>query len=41
MAYERRLRWGGYVAKIEEGKSTFKILTGTLTGKGYLGRPRR
>ena len=26
---------------MEEGGSTFKILTGTLTGKKPLGRPRR
>ena len=26
---------------MEEGKSAFKILTGTLTGKRPLGRPRR
>ena len=24
----RRLRWAGHVAKIEEGRSAFKILTG-------------
>ena len=26
---------------MEDGRSTFKILTGTLTGKRPLGRPRR
>ena len=26
---------------MEEGRSTFRILTGTPTGKGPLGRPRR
>ena len=26
---------------MEEGRSTFKILTGKPTGKGPLGRPRR
>ena len=36
----RRLRWGGYVARMEEGRSTFKILTGTPVGKRPLGRPR-
>jgi hypothetical protein len=35
----RRLRWAGHVARMEEGRSTFKILTGTLAGP--LGRPRR
>ena len=31
----------GHVARMEEGRSAFKILTGTLTGKILLGRPRR
>ena len=37
----RRLRWAGHVALMEEGRSAFKILTGKLTGKRPLGRPRR
>ena len=37
----RRLRWAGHVARMEEGRSAFKILTGTPTGKRPLGRPRR
>ena len=37
----RRLRWAGHVASMEEGRSAFKILTGTPTGKRPLGRPRR
>ena len=37
----RRLRWAGYVAKNEEGRSAFKILTGKPKGKTPLGRPRR
>ena len=37
----RRLRWAGHVARMEEGKSDFKILTGKPTGKRPLGRPRR
>jgi hypothetical protein len=36
----RRLRWPGHVARMEEGRSTFKILTGKPTGKRPLGRPR-
>ena len=36
-----RLRWAGHVARIEEGRSDFKILTGKPTGKRPLGRPRR
>ena len=37
----RRLRWAGHVARMEEGRSAFKILTGEPTGKKPLGRPRR
>ena len=36
-----RLRWAGHVARMEEGRSAFKILTSTPTGKRALGRPRR
>jgi hypothetical protein len=36
-----RLRWTGHVARMEEGRSVFKILTGKPTGKRPLGRPRR
>ena len=36
----RRLRWAGHVARMEEGRSVFKILTGKPTGKRPLGRPR-
>ena len=31
---------GGHVARIEEGRSAFKILTGTPAGKRPSGRPR-
>ena len=37
----KRLRWAGYVVRMEEGTSAFKILTGTPRGKRPLGRPRR
>ena len=37
----RRLRWAGHVARIEEGKSVVKMLTGKSTGMRPLGRPRR
>ena len=36
-----RLRWAGHVARMEEGRSAFKILTGKPTGKKPLGRSRR
>ena len=35
----RRLRWAGHVARMEEGRSAFKILKGKPTGKRPLGRP--
>ena len=35
------MRWAGHVARKEEGRSAFKILTGKPTGKRPLGRPRR
>ena len=37
----RRLRWAGHVARMEEGRSAFKILIGRPTGKILFGRPRR
>jgi hypothetical protein len=37
----RILRWAGHVARIEEGRSTLKILIGKPTAKRPLGRPRR
>ena len=41
MIESTRLRRGGHVARMEEGKSAFIILAGKLTGKRYLGSPRR
>ena len=37
----RRLRWVGQVARMEEDRSVFKILTLNPTGKRPLGRPIR
>ena len=37
----RRLRWTGYVDRMEEGRTVFKILSDKLTQKRPLGRPRR
>ena len=37
----RALRWAGHVARMEEGRRAFKILTGKPTRKRSLGRPRR
>ena len=36
----RRISWAGHVARMEEGRSAFRILTGTPTGMRPLGRPR-
>ena len=41
MIKPRRLRWAGHVARMDDGRRAFKILTGNPTGKGPLGRPRR
>ena len=41
MIKSRRLRSAGHVARMEEGRSAFKILTGKPIGKRPLGRPRR
>ena len=37
----RRLRLAGTIARIKEGRSAFKILTGKPAGKRALGRPCR
>ena len=37
----RRLRWAGHVARMNEGRSAFKILASKLAGKRPLWRPRR
>ena len=36
----RRLRWAGHVARMEKGRSAFKILRSKPAGKRPLGRPR-
>jgi hypothetical protein len=36
----RRLRWTGHIARMEECRRAFKILTSKPTGKRSLGRPR-
>ena len=36
----RRLRWAEHVARVEEDRSAFKILTSKPIGKRTLGRPR-
>ena len=41
MIKSRRLRWAGNVARMEDDRSAFKILTGTSARKRLLGSPRR
>ena len=41
MIKSRRLRWTGHVARMEEDRECFKILTDKPTGKRPLGRLRR
>ena len=41
MIKSRRLRWAGHVARMEKGRSAFKILTGKPTGKKPLRKPMR
>ena len=36
----RILRWAGHIARMEEGRSVFKMLTGKPTGKRPSGRPK-
>ena len=36
----RILRWAGLIARMEESRSAFNILTGTPAVKRLLGRPR-
>ena len=39
MIKSRILKWAGHIARMEEGRSAFKILTGKPTKKIPLGRP--
>ena len=41
MVKSRRLRWAEHLAKMKEGRNSFKILTGKLAGKRRLGRLTR
>ena len=35
------MRWAGHLARMEEGRSAFKMLESKPTGKRPLGRPKR
>ena len=37
----RRLRWAGYVARMEQFRNAYRVLLGKPEGKRPLGRPRR
>ena len=37
----QKIKTGCHIARMEEGRCAFKILTGKPTGKRHLGRPRR
>jgi hypothetical protein len=36
----RRMRWAGHVARMGEGRGTYRILVGRPEGRRPLGRPR-
>ena len=38
MIKSRRLRWAGHVARMEDGRSACKILTGKPSGKIHFGK---
>jgi hypothetical protein len=41
MIKSRRMKWAGYVARMEEKRNAYGILVGKPEGKRPLGRPRR
>jgi hypothetical protein len=41
MIMSRRMRWAGYVARMGEKRSAYRILLGKPEGKRPLGRSRR
>jgi hypothetical protein len=41
MIKSRRMRWAGYVARMEEKRNAYRILVGKPEGKRPLGRRRR
>ena len=36
---KRRMKWAGYVVRMEEGRSAYGVLVGKREGKRPLGRP--
>jgi hypothetical protein len=41
IAYSRRMRWAGHVARMGEKRNAYRILVGKPEGQRPLGRPRR
>jgi hypothetical protein len=41
MIKSRRMRWAGHVARMGEGRGTYRVLVGRPEGRRPLGRPRR
>jgi hypothetical protein len=41
MSKERRMRWAGHVARMDDKRNAYRILVGKPEGKRPLGRPRR
>jgi hypothetical protein len=37
----RRMRWKGHVARMGEGRGTYRVLVGRPEGRRPVGRPRR
>jgi hypothetical protein len=37
----RRMRWAGYIARMEDRRGAYRVLMGRPEGKRPLGRPRR
>ena len=41
MIKPRKIKWAGHIVKMEEGRSSFKIVTGKTLGKRSSGTPGR
>jgi hypothetical protein len=41
MIKSKRVRWAGYISRMEEKRNAYRIFVGQPEGKGPLGRPKR
>jgi hypothetical protein len=41
VSISRRLRWAGHVARMGEGRGSYRVLVGKPEGKSSPGRPKR